>query len=515
MENPQFSIIIPKMSSTAISPRRKEIILALTFVFLLSFFTYFFRYWQPQAVFWDENYHIASAQKYINSVFFMEQHPPLGKMLIAMGEQLLDANDVDDAYIGTDYATDFPPEFSFAGYRFFPALLGWLTAPLLFLIFLSVTRNTLLSIFGSFLYIFDNALIVHLRGAMLEGPFIFFSALLILAFLLLYHSPPTSRRLPILTAFFGASFAFLMTTKVLGLLFILLIPVLLIRLRKTPNVLLPFIFTLIVSFVIPYATIWQIHFASGDRIVETLPDGGYYQASETYKNILSLGLHESLSAFPVMIRDSWNFIGHYNSGTPRLDLCKADENGSPYFLWPIGARTINYRWETPDGTAYRYLYLVANPVVWWLSLTGVIVAVSLLISSVLVPAKKHLRDPLLLVTFLGLYISYMIAISQIDRVMYLYHYFLPLLLGFIILMLVLMEVQYIGRLRVSEQWRVTVAIICAILIFVSFLFFSPLTYYQPLTDKQFQRRAWIDLWGLHCVHCERPNPLAVACSAPA
>src|SRR5574341_341930 len=62
---------------------------ALSYAFLtilVSFLTYFWNYGYPEAVFWDENYHIASAEKYIQGVFFQEYHPLLGKMLIAAGE---------------------------------------------------------------------------------------------------------------------------------------------------------------------------------------------------------------------------------------------------------------------------------------------------------------------------------------------------------------------------------------------------------------------------------------------
>ena len=108
-------------------------------VILLSFFTYFLNYWKPQQSFWDEGYHIASAQKYLNGVYFMEQHPPLGKLLIAAGEKLFypkgQKNGYDSKYIGTDEGKNFPSDFSFAGYRFFPALLAWLGAVLIYLIF--------------------------------------------------------------------------------------------------------------------------------------------------------------------------------------------------------------------------------------------------------------------------------------------------------------------------------------------------------------------------------------------
>jgi hypothetical protein len=54
----------------------------------------------------------------------MEPHPPLGKLLIALGERVLHANSTDDQFIGVDYAHNPPADFSLAGYRLFPVLLA-------------------------------------------------------------------------------------------------------------------------------------------------------------------------------------------------------------------------------------------------------------------------------------------------------------------------------------------------------------------------------------------------------
>ncbi|MBP9751146.1 MAG: phospholipid carrier-dependent glycosyltransferase, partial [Candidatus Peribacteraceae bacterium] len=202
--------------------------LCLAFVTALSFTTYMVRYDQPQAFFWDENYHVAAAQKYLSGVYFMEQHPPLGKLLIAAGEALVDANPIDNQFADTDYARNPPPDFKFSGYRLFPALLAWLTAPLLFISFWLIGRNLSVATFGAFLYAFDNALIVHSRGAMLESPLMFFSVATILGFLLMLHNADRKKELFLWSAvLFGAGFAAAVTTKVVGLILILLVPALL------------------------------------------------------------------------------------------------------------------------------------------------------------------------------------------------------------------------------------------------------------------------------------------------
>lgn len=480
-------------------------------VVFLSFFTHFLRYSYPAKVYWDENYHIASAQKYLNGVFFMEQHPPLGKLLIAAGEHLLQPNERTDQFIATDYAVDFDDDFSFAGYRLFPALLGWWTAPLLFLVLVLAIRHALFAFLFSLLYVFDNALIVHNRGAMLEGPLLFFTALSVLAFLLLREFKDNHRLFAAASVIFGVALAAAITTKLLALVLILLVPAFAVILIPDWRKVIRFGALFFLGFFAMFLTVWQIHFALGQRVVPQLAGNGYYKASQPYQEAIAQGRGGSLASLPTMLGDSLVYATIYNKGAPRLDFCKADENGSPWYLWPLGARAINYRWETADGRNYRYLYLQSNPIVWLCAFAGVLLGGALLVGSVVFDLRAGLHNRYLLFTFTGLYIAYMIAVGQIGRVMYLYHYFIPLFLSFIILAIAFMEIPRIGRLRMTERVRTAFLLIFAASIYVAYEFYRPLTDYEPLDDSQLQQRAITTSWGLDCAHCRRTNTLAVPC----
>lgn len=476
-------------------------VLGLLFVLVLSYFTIVHRYQVPPHFFWDENYHVTSAQKYLSGTFFMEPHPPLGKMLIALGEKIVNANPTDDQFIGTDYARNPPAGFSFAGYRLVPVLLAWLTAGVFYGVFLLLMRRALWAVLLSFLYLFDNALIVHLRGAMLEGPLLFFSALAILAFLLLLEWRSDPRRFALAALLFGAAFSAAMLTKVFSLILILLVPALFLQIGWERRRALRFLGFGALGFLPLTILVWQLHFGIAATVNPSLPDQGYYQASTAYKELLATKRTGELRGFPLMLRDSLRFVPHYEAGVPRLNLCKTDENGSPWFLWPIGSRTINYRWETPNGQVFRYLYLVPNPAIWFLGLLAVVLGATLLLSSIIAPPKEPLRHRGLLLTFLALYIGFLAAVSTIDRVMYLYHYFLPLLLSFLLVAIILLEMRRIER--------TLFLLIVGMLIFVTYQFYRPLTYYEPMTDAQVQRRALLKVWELHCVHCPRQSPFVV------
>jgi dolichyl-phosphate-mannose--protein O-mannosyl transferase len=114
----------------------------------------------------------------------MEVHPPLGKLFIALGESLIQPNKNLDThkFTETDYIKDFPQNYSFAGVRFFPTLFAWLSAIIFFFILYFLSKNPHLSAIFSSLYVFDNALIVHSRGAMLEGSHLFLILLSIFYF---------------------------------------------------------------------------------------------------------------------------------------------------------------------------------------------------------------------------------------------------------------------------------------------------------------------------------------------
>lgn len=506
--------------------KNQSVVLGLVLT-VFAFVTFFYNYTNPPYLYWDENYHIASAQKYLNEVYFMEPHPPLGKMMIAAGEALFDANEEDDTFIGTDYAKELPAGFSFKGYRFFPVLFGWLVAPLLYLIFLAATRKPIWAFVLSFLYVFDNALVTHHRAAMLDSTMMFFCVAMIALYFGVLKYKNHKNGFPLCSLLFGVAFAGAMATKALALIMILLFPVILLHLRnveklKSSNVenalfqhfnistfdlrrIGQFLTLSIAGFIIVYVGVWQLHFSMGKNVISSLPDYGYYQASEEYKAHLTQGT----TNLPLMLRENLNFLSHYSGGVPKLNLCKSDENGSPFYFWPLGARSINYRWETPDGSFYQYITLQANPAVWGLALLGLFIAFGLIVGSWILPGSNKLTYRNELLIWAGMWSSYMIAVARIDRVMYLYHYFLPLLFSFILLAYVVLELKQLGVLKLTDARKNWCVLVMGALIFAGFHFYRPLTYYEPIGDEAFKRRMIVPLWDLRCVNCERDSQLAL------
>lgn len=508
--------------------------LALLLVTIAAYLIYVWGFDYPAVPFWDERYYIVDAQKYLHGVYFIDLHPPLGKLLVTLGEKLFGRNAATDQFLGvTYYAETIPPGFSFVGFRFFPVLLAWLTAPLLFLLFLTLVRDRVLAMLLCGLYLFDNALVVHLRGALLEGPLLFFTVSLLLAFVWLIgsaeaaspatdpppdghaaravgkRSSPSTRRYAVAV---GLALGCVLTTKSIGAVFAALPLIAIWRLRSDRRRAIESALIMGAAALAVVVTVWEVHFMLARRVNPVLLENGYYvNPSNGARAFLASDRRLPLTELPALIRDALRYARWYDSARPPIDFCKPDEKASPFWMWPIGARAVAYWWDTADnGRSFRYLYLQVNPVVWWTALGGVVIAVSLLIASA-VAAARPLKNRFLLTVVTALYLGYFAPFPWIHGVMFLYHYFIPLILSFVLVALVDDEVMQLGRWPITIAQKRAVVAVWLVGAIAVFWVYKPLTYYErPLTPADLQRRAILPLWDLRCVACPHTDGLCTS-----
>ncbi len=244
--------------------------------------------------------------------------------------------------------------------------------------------------------------------------------------------------------------------------------------------------------------VFYVHIGMGTTIIKDRT----YKASAEYQEQIRAGNTWSLNTFALGLRDNWKYMSEYADGVPRLDVCKPGENGSASIGWPLGNKTISYRWDknTVDGkTEVRYKYLIGNPVVWLGVLAGIILSSGLIIGRVVY--GNPIKDTSLfywICAFTGLYLCYMLAILQIERVMYLYHYLVALVFGAVNLALVFTYVFREGVIANSRHTMVNAGLF-ALLVIAVFAWFSPLTYGFALTEDQFELRNWFSFWKLQVV----------------
>jgi len=450
----------------------------------------------PRAIVFDETYMIPRAQRYMQGIFFQESHPPLGRLMIALGQILVHPNERPDNFALVEKVNEsWPQDQDMTGYRLMPALFGTLIPVLVFFILLRTLAAEFVAFIASLFLVFDNALLVQSHFALSDSVLIAFSLLSILVFVHLYSlDPAAGRRTWLWWLLWGAVTAAALLVKFSAQFVLYLAPVYALKLfldgQKRKVLLFGAVFGL--AFALTTAAVWQLHFS----LIPKLDPGNNYEISGVHNDILEGNLQaDPFTKFYVELRDALIFISNYHKGVPHLNLAKPGEIGSPWYQWPLGGRAMNYRWETPDGTTFHYIYLLGNPATWLLSLLGVLSGTGLVISDLLfkfLPADRR-RWPYV---FALLYWAYMIPAMFVQRVLYLYHYLPPLIIGIILFGLVIAEAS-----RLSSKTKRDILMISLIWVLVGFWIYKPLTFYGPLTNEQLQQLNVWPAWDLRCAKC--------------
>jgi dolichyl-phosphate-mannose-protein mannosyltransferase len=481
------------------------------FILLIcSFGIYFTHYGTPNAMFWDENYHIASAEKHVQGVMYMEPHPPLGKMLMGLMEVVIGANDKVDKrkFLETDHieGADTPPETKYTGYRWPSVVLMALSVLFFFGILRRITQNNLIAFLFSSFIIFDNALVIQARAAMLEGIQLFF----ILAAIYYFVRKVTSGDNITLAhyAILGLLIGLVISVKINGFILFLLF-VMLFGIDQWRNIislnyvsiakrLLLAAPTGAGAVALVFLSIFYIHIGMGTKVIA----GHTYKASPEYLQAIQRGDTWSLSTFTTALRDNLKYMSEYADGVPKLDECKPDENGSYAMDWLLGKKTISYRWDkdTVNGVVQvKYMDIVANPIIWFSVLGGIVLSLGLIMSKFIY--RQQVKDTRLfywICAFTSLYVCYMLAILQIERVMYLYHYLIPLVFGSINLALIFSYIYRDDILSNNKHMWINLSLFVMLVIGV-FAFFAPFTYGIAMTEDQFEMRNWFSFWKLQVV----------------
>lgn len=476
-------------------------------VLLIAYMTYFHNYNYPSNLFWDENYHIASAEKYLEWVYFMEPHPPLWKLIIALWEKIINPNSHinKSEFTKTDYIKKVPSGFSFSWFRFFPAIFWMLSAVLIYFIFYLLSGKQYISLLFSSLYLFENWMITQSRSAMLDSIQIFFTLLPILYFIYIVQKKNIINfcNYLILWVLIWLWVSVKMNSAILLLLPVFMVFYEIIFHKNTPfnlkNLMNYSLKTaiFIIWFSLTFLWVRYIHISNWKKIV----DNKYYQASTIYRQALNEWKTSNLLYFPSLLRDNLNFVSHYQKWVPALDVCKKWENWSYPLRWLVWAKTINYRREAEDKfEKIRYIYFMWNPIIWWSVLFVILISFSLIISTIFFWLKIKNKKLFFYISMLFcMYVCYMIAVLQITRVMYIYHYLIALWFGIILIFLMYLYLfdEHIDSTQEYVWWKIhvkkhvihrTILSIYLISIFWTYIFFSPFSYYSPLTKQQFQQR---------------------------
>lgn len=450
----------------------------------------------PRGIVFDESYYITHAQKYLNGVFFLQTHPPLGKLLIAAGERWLHPDALANEFVNAEKVDkNWPADVDIAGYRLFPALLGALNPVLVFFILAMILGHEWFAMVISLFVTFDNALILQSRTTLLDSSLIFFILACVLTFVYLMRSrDKPAARFVALIIIWGALAACAADVKLSGFAVLALTAVYGLRLLWSRQFRRAAVFTLAfgAAFAIVFLGIWEIHFAIAEKFD---PQHDYGVSAEHRRILEGIDHPDAITRFAIQFKDGMSYsitTGIVKIG--RLDLGNMGI-GSPWYWWLVGGRTINYRNAKDNGNDYSYSTLIGNPVTWLASLLGVLLGTGLVVTDLLFRFlnKSQRQWPYI---FVFLYWAYMIPFMLTQRITYLHHYLPPLIVGVILFGIVLWQIKSLSWTHKRDLLAVAV-----LLLIFAFWAYKPFTYAEPLTIYQFQQRNIWPAWNLKCVGC--------------
>lgn len=129
---------------------------------------------RPAGAIWDESDSLTAAQRYRDRTEQFASHPPLGMMLIAAGDVLMqpDRSKADATALARDpkiQGEHIPAGFDFSSMRVASGVFAVIGAVLFYALMLRLTGRLVPALLLSPLYVFDNAFIVAFRAAHLDA----------------------------------------------------------------------------------------------------------------------------------------------------------------------------------------------------------------------------------------------------------------------------------------------------------------------------------------------------------
>jgi len=438
--------------------------LIIIIVLLISIGSHFAYFGQPNEAVFDEVHFGKFVSGYLTHEYFFDIHPPLGKLLISgMGKLTRYKPDFNFANIGEKF-----PNSGYIWLRLLPTIAGTLLAPVLVLLAFELGFSRWAAFSLGILIAIENGMIVQSRLILIDS-FLLLFGFIGLYFYLLYRKNRYRSALLILTGFF-CSLSF--SVKWTGLSFLAIVIIFqLVSLLKKPSLrsLGISIISLVIIPLIIYISIFTIHI----NLLYKSGPGDVFMSQEFKKSLIGSSDYQnssikSINTFQKIIELN---IQMYRSNA---GLTAGHPYASKWDTWPIMKRPIFY-WSGPD----EKIYLLGNPAIWWGSSLAVVVFLILFFT------ERWWKDSTASLLLLG-YVSAYLPFIPVPRVLFLYHYFTPLIFAVMILIFMIN--------KISNPLKNYIFIVFVIIAAAGFLYFSPLTYGLKMSDTQYQQRVWFETW---------------------
>jgi dolichyl-phosphate-mannose--protein O-mannosyl transferase len=384
----------------------------------LSAALHFFRLSEPDTVVFDEVHFGSYVNAYCgDGAYFFDIHPPHAKLLIAAlaavgGYRGQQSFDVIHAPID---------QVSPALLRLGPALAGTALPLVIFGLLSLLGASRWAAFLGALAVVLDNGLLLQTRIIALDGILLLATFAALSSFLMAQRQ----RRRPARTAWAlvaGALAGFAVGCKFIGLVALVVIGL---------------------CAAAPLLRNWNgrtLRRTAIDGLTVLVAAGGVYFAGWA----LHFGLLDQPGPGDVWGRPSGDLLAdiarvHVTMVTEAYNVTASHPYASSWWSWPLMLRPVSY-WTS----GIRHLHFLGNPVVWWGSSLGLalVIAVPALLRTTNLSLPGSAWPRRLWVPLCGYALS-LLPLAGLDRVMFLYHYLMPLVFGLCAVVLWLDHVSWI------------------------------------------------------------------------
>ncbi len=449
---------------------------------ILALITHFSFLGYPREIVFDEYYFIRFANNYFTHEYYIDIHPPLGKLLIAGWAKLASV----DLSLMAEIINEKSASNIFFALRFLPALFGFVLIFLFSYLAYLISHSKNAAIIAGFLMLFDNAFLVQSSFAHLDIFLVFFAALTLCLFFLQQKQISYDYKWFAYSLLTGISFGLAVSIKWSGFaIFFIITAILMLKIfdKKINNWLLfnnykknkiknsaennhndiktrllEFLISAFIIFCSGIA-IYSLSFLTHFNLLYKI-DNSYAHTvmSKKFQEELKYGKEniENPLGFKQKFAEL-NKIMLYN-----LNISTQDPNRSYWHEWPINKKPILY-WSQYNNiqNSKAAIYFLGNPAVWIFSTLAILMILLKII------IKKEKLKPAIQIIILSYFIAFLPFAFITQRSTFLYHYLIPEIFSMIALSMCL---EYI--LKIKKKFFILIFIA----IFLNFIMLLPFSY---------------------------------------
>lgn len=394
----------------------------------------------------DEVYFPVMANQYLSGQSFFDIHPPLGKLIIALGELIFGNSPI--------------------GWRVMPLLAGLSIIPAVYFTSIQIFGDRRAGLIAAFLVAIDGLFIVYSRVGLMDGFMILFGLLAVGMIWRHRRARLAGQQASGLLLLAGGLAGLALAVKWIGVGFLPLVA------------------------VTGFITLWQTR-VNGAKAVDQ-----EFRYDWLVWAVAFIVLPLMIYTLPFLANWQNNFWfeffnWHRQSWGYNVNLKAEHPYASQWWSWPFMLRPIWFYYKNIEGSVVG-VNAIGNPLVWWGSTVAVVYG--LLLMSAAAVVKPAGRRPLVdapaaagTLFLLAGYAIFFLPWTVVGRVLFLYHYFASYLFA------LLLSAYWLSQgMETPVGRKVAIAVLVACLAIG--LAFVPIWVAYPIDQAWFNRLMWLKSW---------------------